>query len=460
MDKIVSLAKRRGFVFPGSEIYGGCANTWDYGPYGVQLKKNIYDLWWKTFVQYRDDIVGLDASILMNPKVWEASGHVASFSDPLIDSKSSGKRYRADKLIEQFGEKRPEGWAGESTDLEVLYNFINDNQIPDPETGECNWTMPRKFNLMFKTQQGVIEDKAADIYLRPETAQGIFVNFKTVQQTSRKKVPFGIAQMGKAFRNEITPGNFTFRTREFEQMEIEYFVDGRQEDKIKQMFEDWKKDCFNFYNELLGVRKENMRFRDHEADELSHYSTMTTDIEYKFPFGWGELMGIAYRGCYDLSQHQEHSGQKLEYMDPYTNEKYIPHVIEPSFGLSRATLVTLLDAYDEDEIGGEKRLVMRFSPKIAPVKAAILPLMKKNGLAEKAQEVFNDLKMAFTCEYDDGGAIGKRYRRQDEIGTPFCITIDFDTLEDDTVTLRDRDSAEQKRVKISQLKSLILAEIL
>lgn len=455
MEKVVALCKRRGFVFPGSDIYGGLSNTWDYGPYGVQLKKNVYDLWWKTFVQKRDDIVGLDSSILMNPKVWEASGHVASFSDPLIDSKSSGKRYRADKLIEEFGEGRPEGWAGEATDLEVLYDFIVNNKIPDPETGECDWTMPRKFNLMFKTQQGVIEEQAADIYLRPETAQGIFVNYKTIQQTSRKKLPFGVAQMGKAFRNEITPGNFTFRTREFEQMEIEYFVDPRDEGEIKSMFEGWKKDCMEFYGKKLGVKEDNMRFRDHGDDELSHYSTMTTDIEYKFPFGWGELMGIAYRGCYDLTQHMEHSGEKMEYLDPFTNEKFVPHVLEPSFGLSRATLVVLLDAYDEDEIGGEKRVVMRFAPEIAPVKCAVLPLMKKGGLAEKAQEVFEVLSDKMFCEYDDSGAIGKRYRRQDEIGTPYCVTIDFDTLEDGTVTVRDRDTAEQRRVKIEELMEVV-----
>ena len=459
MDQIVSLSKRRGFVFAGSDIYGGCANTWDYGPYGVQLKKNIYDLWWKTFVQYRDNIVGLDSSILMNPKVWEASGHLANFSDPLIDSKSSGMRYRADKLIEEFGEDRPEGWAGEATDLEVLYDFIVNNEIPDPATGKCDWTMPRKFNLMFKTQQGVIEEEAADIYLRPETAQGIFVNFKTVQQTSRKKLPFGIAQMGKAFRNEITPGNFTFRTREFEQMEIEYFVNGGDQSAVKTQFEQWKADCWDFYSKTLGVKEENMRFRDHDPDELSHYSTMTTDIEYKFPFGFGELMGIAYRGCYDLSQHMQHSGQKMEYQDPFTNEKFVPHVIEPSFGLSRATLVTLLDAYDEDEIGGEKRTVMRFSPKVAPVKVAVLPLMKKGGLAEKAGEIFDDLKLSFDCEYDESGAIGKRYRRQDEIGTPFCVTVDYDTLEDGTVTIRERDSAEQKRIPITEVKSFVFSQL-
>lgn len=450
MENVTALCKRRGFIFPGSDIYGGFANTWDYGPYGAQLKKNIASFWWKHFVQKREDVVGLDSSILMNPKIWEASGHVGNFADPLMDCKSCKERVRGDKLIEDsMGIEEATGKS-----LEQIGEIIKRNKLKCPKCGKCNFTEARSFNLMFKTHQGVLEETAAAVFLRPETAQGIFVNFKNIVQTCRQKVPFGIAQIGKAFRNEITPGNFTYRTREFEQMEIEYFVSPSSEEKIRECFEKWKEECKKWYLDL-GIKEENMRFREHEKDELSHYSTMTFDIEYKFPFGWGELMGLAYRGCFDLSQHEKFSGEKMMYTDPRTNEKYIPHVIEPSFGLDRTALTVLLDAYDEDEIEGEKRTVMRFAPQIAPVRAAIFPLMKKPELVKVAKKIFDTLKGDFTVEYDEAGAIGKRYRRQDEIGTPFCITVDFDTLEDNKVTIRDRDTTEQRRVEISDLPSLV-----
>jgi len=450
MDQVVALCKRRGFVFPGSDIYGGLANTWDYGPYGSQLKMNVKAFWWKHFVQERSDIVGLDSAILMNSKVWEASGHVSSFSDPLMDCKGCHERIRGDKLIED--NISIEAAVGKT--LKEIAQIIKDNKLKCPKCGGCEFTDPRSFNLMFKTHQGVVEETAAAVYLRPETAQGIFVNFKNIIQSSRQKVPFGIAQIGKSFRNEITPGNFTFRTREFEQMEIEYFVSPDEKDEIKKKFDDWKKTCWSWYL-ALGVKKDNLRYREHEEDELSHYSSMTFDIEYQFPFGWGELMGLAYRGNFDLTQHQKYSGVNMEYTDPQTNNKYIPHVIEPSFGADRTVLITLLDAYDEDEIGGEKRVVMRFAPQIAPVKAAIFPLMKKEELTSIAKELFDTLKKDFVIEYDESGAIGKRYRRQDEIGTPYCITIDYDTLEDKTVTIRDRDTLEQERVKISKIPEIL-----
>ncbi len=454
MEKVVALCKRRGFVFPGSEIYGGFANTWDYGPYGALLKKNVKDFWWKSFVQKRDDVVGIDASILMNPKVWEASGHIGSFSDPLMDCKECKERVRGDKLIED--NLGIEAAVGKS--LEDVGRIITENNLKCPKCGKCNFTEARSFNLMFKTHQGVVEETATAVYLRPETAQGIFVNFKNIVQNCRQKVPFGIAQIGKAFRNEITPGNFTFRTREFEQMEIEYFVSPNDKKKIKKQFDEWKEVCKQWYLDL-GVKNENLRFREHEADELSHYSTMTFDIEYKFPFGWGELMGLAYRGCFDLSQHQEFSKQKLEYMDPQTNEKYIPHVIEPSFGCDRTVLITLLDAYDEDKIDGEERVVMRFDPKVAPIKAAIFPLMKKPELTKLAKKIDKKLREDFMVEYDESGAIGKRYRRHDEIGTPYCITVDYDSLDDDKVTLRDRDSSKQERVAIKKLPEIIKKKV-
>jgi len=451
MDKVVALCKRRGFVFPGSEIYGGFANTWDYGPYGSQLKKNVKDFWWRTFVQNREDMVGLDASILMNPRVWEASGHIGSFTDPLMDCKNCKERIRGDKLIEEH--LGVTAAAGKS--LEEVSAIIKENDLRCPNCGKGDFTEARSFNLMFKTHQGVVEETASAVYLRPETAQGIFVNFKNIVQNCRQRVPFGVAQIGKAFRNEITPGNFTFRTREFEQMEIEYFID---QDDLKEIFPVWKENCRKWYLDL-GIDKDNMRFREHEADELSHYSTMTFDIEYKFPFGWGELMGLAYRGCYDLSQHQEFSKQNLEYLDPVTNKKFLPHVIEPSFGCDRTVLTVLIDAYCEDEVAGEKRVVMKFAPQIAPVQVAIFPLMKKEALTFKAREIFEELKGEFLVEYDDSGAIGKRYRRQDEIGTPFCITVDFETLDDLAVTLRDRDTTEQKRIQISDLKAALRSGI-
>ncbi len=454
MEKVVALCKRRGFIFPGSEIYGGFANTWDYGPYGSILKKNVKDFWWQKFVQERNDIVGLDSAILMNPKVWEASGHINSFSDPLMDCKSCKERVRGDKLIED--NLGIDAAAGKS--LEDVGKIIIENKLKCPKCGKCNFTEARSFNLMFKTHQGVIEETATAVYLRPETAQGIFVNFKNVVQNCRQKVPFGIAQIGKAFRNEITPGNFTYRTREFEQMEIEYFVSPNDKKKIKKQFEEWKEICKQWFLDL-GIKNKNLRFREHNSDELSHYSSMTFDIEYKFPFAWGELMGLAYRGCYDLSQHQEFSKEKLEYIDPQSNERYIPHVIEPSFGCDRTVLITLLDAYDEDKIDGEERTVMRFDPKIAPIKAAIFPLMKKTELTKLAKKIDKNLRKDFMIEYDESGAIGKRYRRQDEIGTPYCITVDYDSLDDEKVTLRDRDSSKQERVAIKKLTEIIKKKI-
>lgn len=454
MDKIVSLAKRRGFVFPGSDIYGGLANTWDYGPYGVELKNNLKKIWWKTFVQDRDDMVGLDASILMNPKVWEASGHVASFSDPLMDCKKCKERIRGDKLIEQH--IGIEAAVGKT--LKQISDMIHEKKLPCPKCGACDFSEARSFNLMFKTHQGVIEESSALVYMRPETAQGIFVNFKNVVTTTRMKLPFGIGQIGKAFRNEITPGNFTFRTREFEQMEIEYFFDP-ENTKWEEIFEDWKKKSWEFVSKTLGVKEENLRLRDHDKDELSHYSKGTTDIEYKFPFGWGELCAAAaYRTNYDLTQHSNFSGEELNYTDPQNPQrKIIPHVIEPSFGADRIALAVMLDAYDEEEVEGEVRTVMRFSPALAPIKVAILPLVKnKEVITQKAEEVYHLLKKEFTCEYDESGSVGKRYRRQDEIGTPFCVTIDFDTVEkDNCVTIRDRDAMTQERIKIDELSAVL-----
>lgn len=441
----MSLCKRRGFVFPGSDIYGGLANTWDYGPYGSQLKKNIVDFWWRTFVIDREDMVGMDAAILMNPKVWEASGHVANFSDPLMDCKNCHERVRGDKILE---EALGTVVAGKSN-AEIL-NMVLDNKIKCPKCGKMDWTEPRAFNLMFKTYQGVIEDKATQIYLRPETAQGIFVNFKNVIDSSRVKVPFGIAQYGKSFRNEITPGNFIFRTREFEQMEIEFFIKPGDE---KKWFDHWVNESKKFFLNL-GVNEKKLRFREHDADELSHYSSMTMDVEYEFPWGFGELQGIAYRGSYDLEQHMKFSGEKLQYRDPQTNEVYTPHVIEPSWGLTRALLVVLLDAYEVEKLeNGEERTVMHFSPNVAPVQVAVFPLQK--NLSEEATAIYKDLKKKFRAEYDESGAIGKRYRRQDEIGTPLCITFDFESRDDKSVTVRNRDSMKQERVKIEDLKEYL-----
>ncbi len=445
MEKIVALCKNRGFVYPGSEIYGGLANSWDYGPLGVEFKNNVKKAWWKKFIQESPYNVGLDAAILMNPQTWVASGHVGGFSDPLIDCKECKSRFRADKLIEDFlGDELNE--SIDAWDNEKMMNFIKENNVPCQKCGKSNFTDIRKFNLMFKTFQGVTEDSTSELFLRPETAQGIFVNFKNVQRTSRKKVPFGIGQIGKSFRNEITPGNFIFRTREFEQMELEFFCAPGTD---LEWFDYWKNYCKNFLLSL-GIAEENIKMRDHEKEELSHYSNATTDIEFMFPFGWGELWGIADRTDYDLKQHMEHSGESMEYLDPATNEKYVPYCVEPSLGADRVALAFLCEAYDEEEVGeGDTRVVMHLHPALAPVKAAVLPLSKK--LSEGALKVYEQISKKFNCEYDEAGSIGKRYRRQDEIGTPLCITFDFDSLEDETVTIRHRDSMEQERIKISEL---------
>jgi len=449
MEKIVSLCKNRGFIYSGSEIYGGLANTWDYGPLGVEFKNNVKRAWWKKFVQESPYNVGLDSAILMNPQTWVASGHVGGFSDPLMDCKECKARHRADKLIEEHSGAPADGWSNEE-----MMNYIKENNIACPECGAHNFTDIRKFNLMFKTFQGVTEDAKAELYLRPETAQGIFVNFANIQRTSRKKVPFGVAQIGKSFRNEITPGNFTFRTREFEQMELEFFC---KPDTDLEWFAFWKDYCANFlYN--LGMKKENLKLRDHSPEELSFYSKATTDFEYLFPFGWGELWGIADRTDYDLTQHQNHSGQSLEYFDPETNEKYIPYVVEPSLGADRVALAFLVEAYDEETIGeGDTRVVMHFHPALAPFKAAVLPLSKK--LSEKASEVHQMLSKHFMVDFDEAGSIGKRYRREDEIGTPFCITYDFESPEDGCVTVRDRDTMEQIRMPISEIEAYIESKL-
>ncbi len=447
MDSIVALCKGRGFIFPGSEIYGGLSNTWDYGPLGVEFKNNIKKLWMKKFVQESETNVGLDCAILMNPRVWEASGHVSGFSDPLMDCKECKTRYRADKLIEDAG-FNPNGMTSEQ-----MEEFIKEKEISCPNCKAKNFTGIRKFNLMFKTFQGVTEDKKSEIFLRPETAQGIFINFSNVQRSMRKKVPFGIAQIGKSFRNEITPGNFTFRTREFEQMELEFFCKPGTD---AEWFEFWKNFCENWLLSL-GMSKENIRIRDHEKEELCHYSSATSDIEYLFPFGWGELWGIADRTDFDLKQHQKFSGKTVDYFDPETNERYIPYVIEPSLGADRVALAFLCDAYTEEEIEGEKRTVMKLHPALAPFKACVLPLSKK--LSEKAKEVKKELSRCFMVDYDEAGSIGKRYRRQDEIGTPICITYDFESEEDGCVTVRDRDTMKQERIKIESLKDYISKKI-
>ncbi len=450
MDQIVSHAKHRGFVFQGSEIYGGLANTWDYGPLGVELKNNIKKAWWKKFIQQSPYNVGLDAAILMNPKTWEASGHLGNFNDPMIDCKDCKARHRADKLIEEKLQEKDIEMIVDGLSFDEMKKLIAEHEITCPECGSANFTEIRQFNLMFKTHQGVTESSTNEIYLRPETAQGIFVNFKNVQRSMRKKLPFGIGQIGKSFRNEITPGNFTFRTREFEQMELEFFCKPGTE---LEWFDYWKKTCEQWLLSL-GMKEENIRLRDHDSDELSHYSNATTDFEYKFPFGWGELWGVASRTDYDLKQHMEHSGEDFQYVDQETNERYVPYCIEPSLGADRVTLAYMIDAYEEEELeDGSSRTVMRLHPALAPVKAAVLPLSKK--LSTEAQAVFAELANDFMVDYDDAGSIGKRYRRHDEIGTPFCITFDFDSLEDNQVTVRDRDTMEQKRVPISELKSLL-----
>lgn len=454
MDKIVGLCKSRGYVYPGSEIYGGLANTWDYGPLGVELKNNIKKAWMKKFVQESKYNVGLDAAILMNPEVWVASGHVGNFSDPLIDCKECKTRHRADKLIEEWAHEQGKDMIADGMSDEQLINFIKENHIPCPNCGKENFTDIRKFNLMFKTFQGVTEDSKSEIYLRPETAQGIFVNFKNVMRTTRRKLPMGIAQIGKAFRNEITPGNFTFRTREFEQMELEFFCKPGTD---LEWHKYWKEFCENWLLSL-GMKKENIRLRDHSPEELSHYSNGTTDIEFTFPFGWGELWGIADRTNYDLKQHMEHSKEDMTYLDPETNEKYIPYCIEPSLGCDRVALAFLCNAYDEEEIAeGDVRTVLHLHPALAPYKVAVLPLSKK--LSEKAEEVYSNLSKKFMCDYDEAGSIGKRYRREDEIGTPYCVTIDFDTLDDNCVTIRDRDTMEQVRVKIDELEAWIQEKV-
>ncbi len=454
METIVNLCKARGYIYPGSEIYGGLANTWDYGPLGVELKNNVKKLWRKKFIQESKYNVGLDAAILMNPKTWVASGHVGGFSDPLIDCKECKTRHRADKLIEEWAHEQGKDMIADGMSDEEMVKFLDDNKIPCPTCGKHNFTAIRKFNLMFKTFQGVTEDAKAEIYLRPETAQGIFVNFKNVMRTTRKKLPMGIAQVGKAFRNEITPGNFTFRTREFEQMELEFFCKPGTD---LEWHEYWKNFCENWLLEL-GMKKENIRLRDHSPEELVFYSKATTDIEYAFPFGWGELWGIADRTDYDLTNHMNVSKEDFTYLDPETNEKYVPYCIEPSLGADRVALAFLCNAYDEEEIAeGDTRTVLHLHPALAPYKVAVLPLSKK--LSEKAEEVYTQLSKKFMCEYDETGSIGKRYRRQDEIGTPFCITIDFDTLEDDTVTIRDRDTMEQIRLKIDELETWLNKKI-
>ena len=448
MEKIVALAKARGFMYAGSEIYGGLANTWDYGPLGVELKNNVKRAWWNSFISHNPYNVGMDSAILMNPEVWVATGHVGNFDDPLMDCKACKSRFRADKLIEDYlfnNHQEPEspidGWTNEQ-----MEQFIEDKNICCPTCGKHDFTQIRQFNLMFKTFQGVTEDAKSVVYLRPETAQGIFVNFKNVQRTSRKKIPFGIGQIGKSFRNEITPGNFTFRTREFEQMELEFFCKPGTD---LEWYAYWKEFCMNWLFDL-GLSKDHLRLRDHSPEELAFYSRGTSDIEYTFPFGWGELWGIADRTDYDLTRHQEHSGADMSYFDQVTNEKYVPYCIEPSLGADRVTLAFLCEAYDEEELeGGDVRTVLRFSPKLAPVKLAVLPLSKKLG--EKAEEIYALLSSKYAAQYDDTGSIGKRYRRQDEIGTPYCKTEDFDTLEDGSVTLRHRDSMEQERMTMEDL---------
>lgn len=447
MEKLVAFLKHQGFVFQGSEIYGGLANAWDYGPLGVELKNNIKKFWWRKFVQESPYNVGMDSAIIMNPKVWIASGHVAGFSDPLIDCKKCGVRYRADKLIEEATEGKV---AADGMSDEDLINYIRDNNLKCPSCGSSDFTDIRKFNLMFKTNQGVIESEENTVYLRPETAQGIFVNFKNVQRTMRKKLPFGIAQIGKAFRNEITPGNFIFRTREFEQMELEFFCKPGTD---LEWFKYWKEYCLNFLKEL-GLKEDRLRTRDHGEDELSFYSVATTDIEFLFYFGWGELWGIADRTDYDLGVHQNHSKENLEYFDPDTNTKYIPYVIEPSVGVERLLLAVLTNAYELETLeNNETREVLRLKPFLAPIKVAVLPLVNK--LSPKAQEVYELVSKHFMTQFDTSGAIGKRYRRQDAIGTPLCVTIDYETLEDESVTVRDRDTMEQVRIPISELVSYI-----
>ena len=451
MEKLVALCKGRGFIFSGSEIYGGLANTWDYGPLGVELKNNVKKAWWKKFIQESEYNVGLDCAILMNPNVWVASGHVGGFSDPLMDCKSCKSRHRADNLIEDYMKKKGIEENIASWDNATMEKYIADNGIKCPICGNMDFTGVRQFNLMFKTFQGVTEDSVSTLYLRPETAQGIFVNFLNVQRSSRAKVPFGIGQIGKSFRNEITPGNFIFRVREFEQMELEFFCKPGTD---LEWFAYWKEFCKNWLLGL-GIKEDRLKLRDHDPEELCFYSNATTDFEYKFPFGWGELWGIADRTDYDLKAHTKVSGKNLEYTDPVTQEKYVPYVIEPSLGVERMVLALLCNAYEEQDLGnGDSRVVMHFHPAIAPIKVAVLPLQKK-ALGDKSMEIYRALSKKFPCTYDETGSIGKRYRRQDEIGTPLCVTVDFDTLEDNSVTVRDRDTMEQVRISIDELASYV-----
>ncbi len=454
METIVNLAKGRGFVYPGSEIYGGLANAWDYGPLGVELKNNIKRAWWKKFVQENPYNVGLDSAIIMNPETWVASGHLGGFSDPLMDCRQCKTRHRADKLIEDYvAENGLDDNPAAMSDAEMM-EYIREKGIACPDCGSHDFTDIRKFNLMFKTFQGVTEDSSSTLYLRPETAQGIFVNFKNIQRTTRRKLPFGVGQIGKSFRNEITPGNFIFRIREFEQMELEFFCKPGTD---LEWFDYWRSFCRDWLINL-GMDEASLRLRDHDKDELCFYSKATTDFEFLFPFGWGELWGVADRTDYDLSQHAEHSGEPMEYFDPETNEKYVPYVIEPSLGADRVTLAFLCNAYDEEvDEKGDKRVVLRLHPALAPFKAAVLPLSKK--LSDKAMEIKNDLAKEFMVDFDDAGSIGKRYRREDEIGTPFCITYDFESEEDGCVTVRERDSMEQVRIPIAELKSYIADKI-
>ena len=449
MDKLVALCKNRGFIFPGSEIYGGLANSWDYGPLGVEMKNNIKRAWWKKFIQECQYNVGLDSAILMNPQTWVASGHVGNFGDPLMDCRECKSRFRADQLIEDFMKESGEQASVDGWSHEKLSELISQRKIPCPECGKHNFTQIRQFNLMFKTFQGVTEDTQSELYLRPETAQGIFINFKAVQRTTRKRVPFGIGQIGKSFRNEITPGNFIFRIREFEQMELEFFCKPGTD---LEWFSYWKEFCFNWLLSL-GLSNSNVRMRDHSREELSHYSNATSDIEYLFPFGWGELWGIADRTDFDLKQHANHSGESFEYLDPVTEEKFIPYVIEPSLGADRVMLAFLSEAYNEEAVEGETRIVMKLHPALAPFKAAVLPLQKK--LSEPAMELYHQLTKSFMIDFDVTGSIGKRYRRQDEIGTPYCITYDFDSLEDGCVTVRERDSMEQVRMPIEKVEAYL-----
>ena len=454
MDKLVALCKVRGFIFPGSDIYGGLANTWDYGPLGVEFKNNVKRAWWKKFVQESRTNVGLDSAILMNPQVWVASGHVGSFNDPLMDCRACKARFRADQLIEDAAKAAGEPVQADGWSNEQLQAYIAEHQLPCPQCGKHDFTSIRKFNMMFRTHQGVNEDSAAEIYLRPETAQGIFVNFKNIVRATRRKLPMGVAQIGKSFRNEITPGNFIFRTREFEQMELEFFCKPGED---MEWFDYWRTFMRDWLLSL-GIKEENLRLRDHKPEELSHYSKATTDFEFLFPFGWGELWGIADRTDFDLTQHQQHSGENMEYIDPVTNERFIPYVVEPSLGADRMALAFLCNAYEEEQLDNDTRVVLRLHPALAPYKAAVLPL-QKNKLGERALGLHQELSRYFMVDYDESGSIGKRYRRQDEVGTPLCITVDFETEESGTVTVRDRDTMLQDRVPLDELKAYIEQKI-